>query len=127
MLDSKWFNFRRSAHYCKRVRNRMKKNALRQKPEKSDPSSRGKDAGRLNVIFPKKNYALKQENVKGKDGRGGERAEGRKRYGIAPGRSAELPDSHGLKAGIRFELRRRAKKRWMESKQLDLTSLGILG
>ena len=42
-------------------------------------------------------------------------------------RSAELPDSAGLKAGIRFELRRRAKKLWIESKQLDLTSLGILG
>src|SRR5438876_10062567 len=109
MLDSKWFNFRRSAHYCKRVRNRMKKNALRQKPEKSDPSSRGKDAGRLNVIFPNKNYALKQENVKGKDGRGGERAEGRKRYGIAPEaerRTARFPRLEGrnpIRAGRRVK------------------------
>jgi len=87
----------------------------------------GKDAGRLNAIFPNKKYALKQENVKGKDGRGGERAEGRKRYGIVPEaerRTARFPRLEGRNP-IRAAAAR--KKRWMESKQLDLTFLGILG
>jgi len=67
MLDSKGPNFRRSAHYCKRVRNRRKKNVLGQKRSQRNPIQvrGGKDAGRINAIFPNKKYALKQENVKG--------------------------------------------------------------
>ena len=102
---------------------------LRQKRSQRNPIQvrGGKDAGRLNAIFPNKKYVLKQENVKGKDGRGGERAEGRKRYGIAPEterRTARFPRLEGRNP-IRAAAAR--KKRWMESKQLDLTSLGILG
>jgi len=63
-----------------------------------------------------------RSNKKMSKGRGGERAEGGKRHGIAPEaerRTARFPRLEGRNP-IRAAAAR--KKRWMESKQLDLTS-----
>src|SRR5205814_5177398 len=78
-----------------------KKNALRQKRSQRNPIQvrGGKDAARLNTILSNKSMRSNKKMSKGKMvGRCGERAEGRKRYGITPEaerRTARFPRLEG--------------------------------